>query len=158
MIRNLYDYRSTNINIPINYYDEDDMIKLIRVNTNTNTSWNGDNQLMGDDREEALEPQAQEEALEPQSQEEALEPQAQEEALEPQAQVQEPPSNKYLNILEFITQEEYVNYKVFKIGDRFVKIKPMNNEEYLLLNNGNNIEEIELLGVIKNGEIKYFKT
>jgi hypothetical protein len=62
---------------------------------------------------------------------------------------------KYNNFSNLVTQKEYDNFDKFQIGDRLVKIKKY-NDEFIIFNNEQNIDKIELLGVIINNNIIFF--
>ena len=56
-------------------------------------------------------------------------------------------TNKYNNILNLMTQDEYSNLNTFKLGEMTVKIKK-NNGEFIIFSNEDGIDNIRFLGVI----------
>ena len=65
-------------------------------------------------------------------------------------------NKNYINIINNLTQEEYDNCDIYDINNNKVKIKKY-KDEFILLNNDNDIDNIKILGVIKNNKIIFFK-
>lgn len=63
--------------------------------------------------------------------------------------------NKYENIVEMITELEYHNFSSLTINNNEYKIKK-NNDEFLLFNKDEDIQNMKLLGIIKNNSLILF--
>ena len=61
--------------------------------------------------------------------------------------------NKYTNLLELLTEEEYISFSEFTINNTVVKLKKIKAREFIIFNNVENIDQVKIMGAIINKDI-----